>query len=61
MARLNGAHDLADIHPLAKQDIGFTKLVNDLLIWLFTTLDLDQEFGARSAPWKLLIKTIAYI
>ena len=46
---------------LAEQDIGFSELVydlfgvvsflghgSDLLIWLFTTLDLDQEFEARS-------------
>ncbi len=54
---------LADGFPLAEQNVGFSKLVNDLFgvipflrhgsdlpRWLFTTFDLDQLFRARSIP-----------
>jgi hypothetical protein len=52
---------LADGFPLAQQNVGAPKLLNDLfgvvsflrhgsdlLRWLFTTFNLDQIFGARS-------------
>ena len=55
---------LGDGIALCKQHVRFTELVNnlfgvvsflwhgsDLLNWLFTTLDLDQEDGARSRDW----------
>jgi hypothetical protein len=56
---------LQDGLALRHQHIRFTELVNDLfgvvsfpwhgsdlLNWLFTTLDLDQEDGARSITGK---------
>jgi hypothetical protein len=60
---------LADGFPLAQQNVGFPKLVNeffgvipflrygsDLLSWLFTTFDLDQLFQARASEPALFLK-----
>ena len=59
---------LRDRIPLGEQHIGFTELMNDLfgvvsflwhgsdlLNWLFTTLDLDQETQAGSVEYATVV------